>query len=49
MELYNALRRQGTPARMVTYPRMPHGVTEPRLQLDVMKRNLDWFAQYIKP
>jgi dipeptidyl aminopeptidase/acylaminoacyl peptidase len=49
MELYNALRRQGVPARMVTYPRMPHGVTEPRLQLDVMKRNVEWFAQYIKP
>jgi dipeptidyl aminopeptidase/acylaminoacyl peptidase len=49
MELYNALKRQGVPVRMIAYPRQPHGVGEPRLQRDVMQRNLDWFAQYVKP
>ncbi|MBM4095047.1 MAG: S9 family peptidase, partial [Planctomycetes bacterium] len=49
MELYNALKRQGVPVKMIAYPRQPHGVGEPRLQRDVMQRNLDWFAQYVKP
>ncbi len=47
MELYNALRRQGVAAKMVTYPRQPHGVQEPKLLRDVMQRNVDWFAQYL--
>ena len=48
MQLYNALKRQGTPVRMVRYPRQPHGVSEPRLQRDVMQRNVDWFQQWVK-
>ncbi|MBI3982945.1 MAG: S9 family peptidase [Gemmatimonadetes bacterium] len=46
-ELYNALKRQGVPAKMVVYPRQPHGIQEPKLQLDAMKRNLEWFAQWL--
>lgn len=46
-ELYNALKRQGVPTRMVVYPRQPHGIQEPRLQLDAMKRNLEWFEQWV--
>lgn len=48
MQLYNALKRQGTPVKMVRYPRQPHGVSEPRLQRDVMQRNVDWFLQWVK-
>ncbi len=47
MELYNALRRQGVETRMVTYPRMPHGLSEPKLQMDAAKRNLEWFAKFV--
>jgi dipeptidyl aminopeptidase/acylaminoacyl peptidase len=47
-ELYNALKRQGTTVKMVTYPRQPHGLQEPRLVLDAAKRNLEWFSQYLK-
>ena len=47
-ELYNALKRQGTPAKMVTYPRQPHGLNEPRHVLDAAKRNVEWFALYLK-
>ncbi|MBI2806977.1 MAG: S9 family peptidase [Planctomycetes bacterium] len=43
LELYNALKRQGCPTRMVIYPRTPHGIQEPRLLIDCMERNLDWF------
>ncbi|HXV85282.1 MAG TPA: S9 family peptidase, partial [Gemmatimonadales bacterium] len=46
-ELYNALKRQGVPARMVVYPRQPHGIQEPQLQLDAMKRNVEWFEQWV--
>lgn len=46
-ELYNALKRQGVPTRMIVYPRQPHGIQEPQFQLDSMKRNLEWFAQWL--
>ena len=46
-ELYNALKRQGVPTRMVVYPRQPHGLQEPRLQLDAMSRNLEWFDRWV--
>jgi dipeptidyl aminopeptidase/acylaminoacyl peptidase/Zn-dependent M28 family amino/carboxypeptidase len=46
-ELYNALKRQGTTVKMVTYPRQPHGIQEPKLLLDAMKRNLDWFDRFV--
>ena len=47
-EFYNALKRQGVDAKMVVYPRQPHGIQEPRLQLDAMKRNLEWFERWVK-
>jgi dipeptidyl aminopeptidase/acylaminoacyl peptidase len=46
-ELYNALKRQGVTTKMVVYPRTPHGIQEPKLQLDAAKRNLEWFNQYL--
>ncbi len=47
LELYNALKRQGVPVKMVIYPRTPHGPREPKLYLDVMKRNIEWFGKWI--
>jgi dipeptidyl aminopeptidase/acylaminoacyl peptidase len=46
-ELYNALKRQSVPARMVVYPRQPHGIQEPKLMLDAMNRNLEWFDHWV--
>lgn len=46
-ELYNAIKRQKVPVKMVVYPRQPHGIQEPKLQLDAMKRNVEWFDQWI--
>jgi dipeptidyl aminopeptidase/acylaminoacyl peptidase len=46
-ELYNALKRQGCTTKMVIYPRTPHGIEEPRLMLDCMQRNLEWFDKYL--
>jgi dipeptidyl aminopeptidase/acylaminoacyl peptidase len=46
-ELYNALDRQGVDVTMVVYPRQPHGIREPKLQLDAMRRNLEWFDRWV--
>jgi len=46
-ELYNALKRQGVETQLVIYPRQPHGPEEPRLIVDVMQRNLDWFDRWV--
>jgi dipeptidyl aminopeptidase/acylaminoacyl peptidase len=48
-ELYNALGRQGVETKMVVYPRQPHGIREPKLQLDAMQRNVEWFNRWVKP
>jgi dipeptidyl aminopeptidase/acylaminoacyl peptidase len=48
-ELYNALKRQGVAAKMVVYPRTPHGPREPKFLLDIMQRHLDWVDKYVTP
>lgn len=47
-ELYNALKAQGVPTRMIVLPRQPHGPNEPKMQIAVMQSNLDWFDKYLK-
>lgn len=47
-EFYNALKQQDCPVQMVIYPRAPHGVQEPKFILDIGRRQLDWFEQYIR-
>jgi len=47
-ELYNALKQQGVPVRMIVLPRQPHGPTEPKMQLAAMQSNLEWFEKYLK-
>ncbi len=46
-ELYNALKRRGVTAKMVTYPRMPHGPSEPKFMLDIMRRHVEWVEKYV--
>jgi dipeptidyl aminopeptidase/acylaminoacyl peptidase len=48
-EFYRAVKRQGIPARMVVYPRQPHGVREPKFLQHVMEQNLAWVEQYLGP
>ena len=47
-ELYNALKAQGVPTRMIVLPRQPHGPNEPKMQIAAMQSNLDWFEKYLK-
>jgi len=44
---YNALKRRNIPVRLLALPRQPHGPTEPKMILEVMKTNLEWFQQYL--
>lgn len=46
-ELYNALRAQSVPVRMIVLPRQPHGPNEPKMMLKVMQTNLEWFEKYL--
>jgi dipeptidyl aminopeptidase/acylaminoacyl peptidase len=46
-EFYNALKAQNVPVRMVVFPRQPHGLTEPKMQIAAMQSNLDWFEKYL--
>ena len=46
-ELYNALKRQGVPSQMVIYPRQGHGISEPRLRIDVRGRAVEWLLRWL--
>ncbi|MCJ7551634.1 MAG: S9 family peptidase [Anaerolineae bacterium] len=46
-ELYNALKRQGVPVKMVIYPRQGHGIGELRQRFDVRKRPVAWFSRWL--
>ena len=46
-EFYNALKVQQVPVRMVVYPRMPHGLNEPKMVLNAKQTNLEWFEKYL--
>jgi len=47
-EFYNALKVQNVPVRMITFPRMPHGLTEPKMVLKSKQTNLEWFEKYLR-
>jgi dipeptidyl aminopeptidase/acylaminoacyl peptidase len=46
-ELYNALKVQNVPVRMIVLPRMPHGPNEPKMVLKAKQTNLEWFEKYV--
>jgi dipeptidyl aminopeptidase/acylaminoacyl peptidase len=47
-EFYHSLKREGVIAKMVVYPRQPHGVREPKFVLDIMQRHVDWVDKYVR-
>lgn len=47
-ELYMGLKKNNVPVEMVLFPREPHGLREPRHQLDKMKRESAWFEKYLQ-
>lgn len=46
-ELYIALDRLGVDTKMVTYPRQPHGIQEPKFTIDAAERQLKWLQKYL--
>jgi dipeptidyl aminopeptidase/acylaminoacyl peptidase len=47
-ELHMALKKLGVPTEYIVYPRMPHGITEPRYQLVKMVSEFNWFEKWIR-
>ena len=47
-EFYNALKVQNVPVRMITFPRMPHGLNEPKMVLKSKQTNVEWFDKYLR-
>lgn len=45
--LYRVLDEMGVDVTMVTYPRTPHVAREPKLRIDVARRNLDFFNRWV--
>ena len=45
-ELYTGLKKNGVPVQLVMYPREPHGLQEPRHQLDKMRREVEWISRW---
>ena len=45
--LYRVLQDLGDDVAMVTYPRAPHVPREPKLRIDVARRNVDFFTKWV--
>jgi dipeptidyl aminopeptidase/acylaminoacyl peptidase len=46
-EFYQALKERNVPVEFVVYPRENHGFTEPRHQMDRVRRYVKFFAKYL--
>ncbi len=46
-ELYAALKKKGVPVEFAVYPRQGHLIMEPKLQRDMLERNLRWFEKWV--
>jgi dipeptidyl aminopeptidase/acylaminoacyl peptidase len=46
-EFYQALKERNVPVEFVVYPRENHGFTEPRHQMDRVRRYVRFFAKYL--
>ncbi len=48
-QYYRALRKRGVETVFVRYPREGHGIAEPNHQIDLVRRQLEWFDKHLKP
>ncbi|HJR06242.1 MAG TPA: S9 family peptidase [Pyrinomonadaceae bacterium] len=48
-QYYRALRKRGVETVFIRYPREGHGITEPNHQIDLVRRQLEWFDKHLKP
>jgi dipeptidyl aminopeptidase/acylaminoacyl peptidase len=47
-ELYVAIKMNNVPVEFAVYPRQGHLIMEPKLQYDMLSRNLNWFNRWLK-
>ncbi|HZG50913.1 MAG TPA: S9 family peptidase [Pyrinomonadaceae bacterium] len=47
-QYYRALRKGGVETVFVRYPREGHGISEPNHQIDLVRRQLEWFDKHLK-
>lgn len=47
-EMGKAFWRSGTPHNFVVYPNSGHSISRPKLQLESMKRNFEWFQKWLE-
>jgi dipeptidyl aminopeptidase/acylaminoacyl peptidase len=47
-QYYRALRKSGVETVFVRYPREGHGISEPNHQIDLVRRQLEWFDKHLK-
>jgi dipeptidyl aminopeptidase/acylaminoacyl peptidase len=48
-ELYRALKKRGREVTFLRFPREGHGITEPNHQIDLVRRQLEWFDKHLNP
>ena len=48
VEFYQSLRKSNKSVVLTAYPRSGHTVIEPKLRLDCLQRNYDWFIEKVK-
>lgn len=46
-ELYQGLKDQGVPVKLMVYKGFGHGINKPKQQRSLMEQNYEWFSQYI--
>lgn len=47
-EFHRALERRGVETKMIVYPRMPHGPTEPKFLQHIAEQHLDWALRFLQ-
>jgi len=45
--LLHGLRLHEVPVELIAYPRTGHGIVEPQLRMDSMRRNVEWFDHWV--
>ena len=48
-ELYRALQVNEVPTSFAIYPGQGHLIAAPKQQRDMIRRNYEWFKQWVKP
>ncbi len=48
MEMYQSLKHNGVPTKLILYPREPHGLTEREHKIDYIRRVVDWYNRYLQ-